>query len=360
MTTLSQISTTKVAWFQKSLRSLLVGMVCFNASATSSLSQQQDYQEALKNPQTAVLNAPDTGIRGDLTPSNLKAWLKRARLLNVKLFSHPSCLTVTQTDTKGGSSTAHLFFVRYRPDCARDQPFKMAFIIKELPSKKAMREAVNLNVLQRSPYLRELGKVRNPSLPQMTFAEDFYRYYDARGQEKFIVLLHSAKGHSLVEYLRLGNNPQTIQAFKKLGEVLGHFQKRFMGGQNCLLTGGTDLGQCTTIVHGDFHPNNIFYDGKFIYFIDTETMAQSLENRKSFMDDAVRFYALPMYAWRKNSKLYFPLYKVFLEAYVGELSPDPNIRKQIRSAIIDKVRNEKNNPRYQWNRNARKQKPKRR
>jgi len=281
--------------------------------------------------------APDTGMQGNLTPENLKDWLSRSGLLNVKLFKDPSCLTVARNDAMKGSSTQHLFFVTYRPNCAHDQTPKLAFIIKEAADMRD--EVLNLNAIQKNPLIAKLGKLKDPSLPQMTFGEDFY-FYMKNGEKVYFTLLHPAKGNSLWEDFkdRSQNPERAMAAFKKLGEVLGNFQKRFMEGHSCLLTGGTDLDACNTIVHGDLHANNVFYDGKFIYFIDMEGMYNSLEyGRASFTQDPVTLWTQAIAWLHGRTADYLPFYEAFLTSYVNQLSQNPEIRREIKEDIERKT-----------------------
>ncbi|HLB59675.1 MAG TPA: hypothetical protein VJL87_06310, partial [Bdellovibrionota bacterium] len=271
-----------------------------------------------------------TGIKGDLTSEKLKEWLERARLINPKFFQHPNCLTITKG--KRGASTKKLFLVKVNPNCPEAGPSNLVLIIKELPSKLAKwdTEMSNLSILQKYPKLRALGKPRDSSLPQLTFVEDFLSYQDGKGHQNYLTLIHAAKGESLEEMVTKDpQGPETLGAFKKLGEVLANFQKRFMTGKNCLLKGGDDINQCYTISHEDLHPGNVFFDQKtgLIYFIDMETMRRSLERKLPLLKDAIDLYFIPQYDWKLPH--YDKAYNAFFRAYLDQLSTDPAIRLKI-------------------------------
>ncbi|OFW96660.1 MAG: hypothetical protein A2977_01460 [Alphaproteobacteria bacterium RIFCSPLOWO2_01_FULL_45_8] len=302
-------------------------------------SATEEYEKAEKD---FFPNTQNTGIRGDLTVEKLREWLERSGLINRTFFDHPNCLTIKEGGHPG-ASTQKLFLVRNNPLCPQAGPQKLVFIIKELSSdpEKAGTEMSNLSILQKSPALRELGKFKDPSLPQLTFTEDFYWYENWKGESSYLTLIHAARGTSLIDlYEEDPQGPKTLKAFEKLGEVLANFHKRFLTGKNCLLKGGQDINQCFTVSHGDLHPVNVFFDGKFIYFIDTETMNHSLEARTPLLKDAAYLFLLPTCYWGEGNK-YKPAYRVFMNSYINHLTDNPVFREKIQAALADKVNQEK-------------------
>ena len=187
----------------------------------------------------------------------------------------------------------------------------------------------------------------------MTFAENFYSYQSGKRGEfslkdeedlSYFSLIHAARGASLYDLFEKNpEGPVTYEAFRKLGQVLANFHKRFMTGKNCLLKGGDDINQCFTISHGDLNPGNIFYDRKFIYFIDTETMLKSLQQKTPFIKDATHLYLWPIYTRNWDKELYDKIYEAFLNGYVNQLSTNPLIKDQIIKRIKEEIQNKKSN-----------------
>ncbi|HCI48779.1 MAG: hypothetical protein A2977_02920 [Alphaproteobacteria bacterium RIFCSPLOWO2_01_FULL_45_8] len=312
-----------------------------------------EYRAAQRTDMSAFVQ--DTGIKGELTVDKLRDWLKRSRLINRKFLQNPNCLRIVQVEKKEirGMRTEKLFRVEYNPSCPNPTPFKLAFIIKELDDFSEETEIPNLYVLQKHPELRVLGNLRDPSLPQMTFAENFYSYQSGKRGEfslkdeedlSYFSLIHAARGASLYDLFEKNpEGPVTYEAFRKLGQVLANFHKRFMTGKNCLLKGGDDINQCFTISHGDLNPGNIFYDRKFIYFIDTETMLKSLQQKTPFIKDATHLYLWPIYTRNWDKELYDKIYEAFLNGYVNQLSTNPLIKDQIIKRIKEEIQNKKSN-----------------
>lgn len=287
-------------------------------------------------------------VRGNLTEEGLKEWLKNQQLVNKNLFI-PGCLDVRQKFIEG-LAVDQLFFVLYDPVCLGLQPVEwqkkqLLMIIKRIKGAVAEKEIAYLNRMRHNPKLRQIFSVRNPNYPQLAFPEHFYWFPIGTHYMGAIALIHAAKGISLYDYIStptgFERNPdQALAAFKKLGEVLANFQLRFMEGDNCSLVGGTDINTCKTIVHGDIHPKNIFYDGQFIYWIDLETMQ---DKPQFFIKDLSYLYGLPMLKWQffrdpLKFRNYKKAYKAFLDAYLAQIAKDPHVRDQVRIALQNAIR----------------------
>lgn len=295
-----------------------------------------EYKATQEHPNVAA-GLPDTDMGDGLSNKNISNFLRKENLINKKLFETPGCLSVESAPIENrGNNTEELFFVKYNPSCPKPGPKKLLFIVKQIPEKEAPLEMKDLNELQKNPKIRQLGNLRDPSLPQITFVENFYPYTLPNGERKYLSLIHSARGRSLFDYMDKGmNSPKTYAAFKKLGEVLGNFYKRFMSGENCKLTGGNSLEACKVMVHGDLHPSNVFYDGKFIYFIDNANMGKSWAS--DLFHDPAFLFALPVFYWGFDFDEHSQLYKEFLNAYLQTLTPDRSLQLEIRDYIIGRI-----------------------
>lgn len=278
-------------------------------------------------------NMPENKSNPDLlTADQIRQWLKEQGLINDTLFKDSSCLRVERG--RGGASTEQLFLIKYKPHCLDHSlpsslPYKLLFIVKILKQTVANVESTNLKLVQNHPLIVHLRRLRDPSFPQLTFGENFYTYRDSKQQLRALSLLHPAKGDSLLDLVLppLGSIKEAKKAYSKLGEVLANFHKKFMEGPNCLLMGGKNLTTCKTITHGDLHAANIFYDGKFIYFIDLETMINSLRTRQFFIEDAVQLGAVHVKS----------VYDAFLTSYVNHLTSNHQIRNLIKETIQKKI-----------------------
>ena len=264
---------------------------------------------------------PTEIVTDHLTTTTLLAWLKKA------------------SKDKGGFSES-IFYVYYHPECNPKKARRLILVIKELKERSAEKELTNLTQLQNSPQLRTLQNFKNPLYPQIVFSEGFYKFKKRDGTPRYLVLIHAARGHSLNQIFKEGTDKQKSEAFKSFGTVLANFNKQFLSGRNCALLGGKSIKSCGTINHGDLHPNNVFFDGKFIYFIDTETLARSLRKPTPLALDLIYFYNLPIYKWHKDYNAYTALFAQTLDSYVTAITKDISLQQEIRGLVYEMIKKE--------------------
>lgn len=306
--------------------------------------------KAAAQPKTLAQITKDIDLVADtLSEDDIQKFLRKAGLINQKMLNMPKCIMV-QKASGGGSFTENLFYIFYYPDCDPRNGKKLLFVVKELKQKSAEQELYNLYQLQNSPELRALGGVKNPNYPQIVFSEDFYRFHTRQGETKYILLIHGARGQSLNDIYQNKTTYDPVQAFRTFGNVLGHFSAAFLRGQNCLLKGGKRIRSCVTINHGDLHPKNVFFDGTYIYFIDTETLARSLRQRTPLGLDLIYFYNMPIYFWTRKLtpegfherlKKFGGLFRHAKHAYVRVLTNKASEQKKLRQFIHHYTRNRK-------------------
>lgn len=276
--------------------------------------------------------AKDANLVADsLTPSIVYRWLRGTDLVNRRILTTPGCVKVEET--KGGSFTEKIFYVFYHRNCDLSTPKKLLFVVKGLKPKSAETELKNLQLLQGSPQLRTLSSLRDPNYPQITFSEDFYRFKTKAGEPRYLLLIHAARGQALQQIFKTGSPELQVQAFTAFGRTLGNFNKYFLAGENCILKGGLSIKACRTINHGDLHPNNVFFDGKYIYFIDTETLARSLRDLTPLFIDILYFYNLPIYKWKVDRVRFTELYVHTLNAYLNVLTPSQTVQQKMRAFL---------------------------
>ncbi|UNM05885.1 MAG: hypothetical protein H6925_05140 [Holosporaceae bacterium] len=291
-------------------------------------------RHAFKKATTTNLDevAIETSLVADtLTPQAIKHWLATTNLINTHILKNPSCIEVKTS--KGGAYTEDLYQVFYRKNCNPEGPNKLLFIIKVLSPDSAETELANINLLQNSPELRTLGNLRDPDYPQLTFSEKFYRFRTSNGQKRYLLIIHAAKGQSLYDIAKNGSPTLKVNAFKAFGHTLGNFNRRFLSGENCALKGGTSLSACRTINHGDLHPVNVFFDGKYIYLIDTETLAVSIRERTELLLDIIYFYNLPIYFWKFPKDTFTPYFNIAKKAYLKALTPNVQLQVALNNKI---------------------------
>lgn len=155
------------------------------------------------------------------------------------------------------------------------------YILKEIkPSMKPGEEIKRLDraffSLRLEPYIFPQDKDKlSLSLPRA-----YLSYIDSSKQKHTLVLMPKAKGDSLQSVMeKFKENPNATidlacQAYYDLGRALAKFYQTY---------GPLDK----TIVHGDLHAGNIFYDPKtgLTTLIDNERIAYSLEGRKDISKD---------------------------------------------------------------------------
>lgn len=283
-----------------------------------------------------------------LTEDTITRWIKKEKLVNSALLSSPDCLKFNEI--KKRDFPGQIFQVYYKPSClarykveklkqgvtkaAYREENKLLFVIKELELGKGLEEISNLQKVQYSPELRKLENIRNPDNLQLTFAEEFYTYRDARGEQRIIILLLPAKGTNIYTLIK-ENSSFSEEALRKFSQTLATFHKKFMKDKDCLLIGGSDLKACKTIIHGDLNPYNAFYSRPFVYWIDLETMANSLRSRKLFSIDCGDFFAFLSTKTQNIKGNLDKIKSIFLKTYAETISSDPSIQAQVQKMIVE-------------------------
>lgn len=98
----------------------------------------------------------------------------------------------------------------------------------------------------------------DPKMPKITYAERTGYYLTASNEKVYFQLIHAAQGHTLGKildyFLSNPNENRKIltESFTVFGEQLGYLHNKFLESD--------PKGQLKTIIHGDLHPWNVFYD----------------------------------------------------------------------------------------------------
>ena len=123
-----------------------------------------------------------------------------------------------------------------------------------------------LEALQKGPIGRFNSKaMSNKELPIIVLQEVFFIYKDQKGNKCTIEVMHPAPGEV---FSKLTAHQDYAE---KVGKALGLFHVYFMNYHN-----SRDPKDWTTMIHGDFHGDNIFYNAQRsrVYFIDNASMCE--------------------------------------------------------------------------------------
>jgi len=221
-------------------------------------------------------------------------------------FARTNCLKVRDLSKSAGATgvnTLQLFLVT--SEC---QPEKAVYIIKQM-GKGAM-ETKRLEVIYNTPHMKELIAPHHlPGFPIVALPSA-YLSYSAHARPKFLkdplghfkdatnylAIMPAAQGIPLGDIvLQYHKNPSKEneeiirKAYDDIGIQLANFYKRFMPPhqQNDLIK---------TVIHGDLHPFNLFYDLKTgqVTFIDAESMEKAIKKPQPIYLDLMNLLYVPL------------------------------------------------------------------
>lgn len=277
---------------------------------------------------------PDLDEQGLPTPGGLLTWLKNADIMNVSDQTHISLLKIGGDRLAAGSKALKMFVV--------GQGERSVLIIKVFRDRAAaLDEARLISKVQVNKRIMATQSIFHNEMPRLIFTEKFYDYQDQNGEIHAFSVIHSAGGESLWDlissYLEAPSSDR-LEALKKVyqkfGETLANFHLTLMDRSRCPLW-YTDIPltdaihQCSTILHGDLNPKNVFAKqkstGMQISFIDIESMGHFLPpHRASPLEDLVAPFAYLILfrgprSGREDESVFFSLvkdlYTTFLISY---------------------------------------------
>jgi hypothetical protein len=259
-----------------------------------------------------------------LTAQSIKVWLTKYSveqpyngynyydILSDKLYLSPPgipakypndhCIKIEEQSDKQGTYTEGLFFIYTNLNCLstkNSDEYKLVFIIKELT--KGTEEIENLKKVEKILP----PKIKNNKMPQFAFTEDFF-YYISRTDYRihYFSVIHAATGKALADILESGNFNDVKTAFQKLGATLANFHLLHMDKTSLIHDASKVpsyyLNYYKTWTHNDLHPKNVFYNKNFdrITFIDNETYAYSINDKKNITYDIQGIIFTPVYYWK--------------------------------------------------------------
>jgi len=230
---------------------------------------------------------------GTLTESSLPKFLAQAfdekKLTNLD-FSKEACLKAKNLGTQGGYNTLQLFLVT--STCHAKEA--SMYIVKE--ARHGLDEALKLATVASFPKMKDLVAPNiAPGLPTISLPIAYFSYPKSESIH-YLAAMPAAKGKdmaTLIDKFRKDQSPQNREllnrAFTILGKETANFHKRFMKKEKAKIIG-------KTIIHGDFHVFNLFFDeiGGHFTFIDNETIADYLKNPASPAIDIRKLFFMPL------------------------------------------------------------------
>lgn len=270
----------------------------------------------------------------------------------------PSLGNITVKQFAGGANSGTVLGIF-------NQNNRLTFVFKVSTANEDTTSAAweNLAEIQRH-RVNSFGATlkRNPKAPIITSVERFFRYFNGRHQRCVIEVTHAAQG-APVSILLNGTTHLPLRENLAIAAMVG----RALGTMHSTFATNTeqDFSEIRTMIHGDFHPENVY--AKFInntsslpdtlrrkndafaqeqapidtrqflmrdnltvnphgrvYFIDNETIKQSLHDKKRIDWDVLEFIFVPMLYWKHVTPLIserqfwrnIDFYKQFLNGYV--------------------------------------------
>ena len=173
---------------------------------------------------------------------------------------------IVEKSDKAGIRTGATF-VAYRKKNSKEEKRPLLFL--KIGAEGSEFVPKKLDNLQKGPVGRfGLKALSNPELPIIVLQEMFFIYQDQNKKQYTIEVMHLAHGKQLFDLID-SHDQDDQQWAEKIGKALGLFHLEFMNYHN-----SKDPEKWKTVIHGDFHLGNVFFDEKTsrVYFIDNGDM----------------------------------------------------------------------------------------
>lgn len=222
-----------------------------------------------------------------------------------------NCLKVDKLSEGKGYNTGQLFSIKLNEACKNKQAtkgqdsWKQIYILKEVA--RGMTEILNLQKLKKQPKIAYMmrGNVP-PSLPIVTKDLLNFKMQISSKRTVYFSLLESASGKPLSNWIKSygeilkKGNPEEIERVEMQMKTMFYNIGYKMSKMHQLLKVEDTKKHVyrnllkDTIIHGDFHGNNVFYDPSTqkVYLIDNESMAFSFKTPLSGVHDLSYLYAI--------------------------------------------------------------------
>jgi hypothetical protein len=257
----------------------LFSFICISLCIQAVHNALIDFDHSLLSPQ------------GILTEQSLPIFLTQAYTeikIHHKDFSNAKYLNIHKLHIFTTFYTLQIFLVIFFDD----NNCTSTYIVKE--AKNGASEAQHLQAIEMHPGIKELiiPAIPPQGLPSLILPFAYLSYRNQKNHIHYVTIMPAAKGislESLIAQFRDNQSQHNVaklaRAYNTLGYELGNFHQYFMETNQSIKIG-------KTIIHGDFHCSNIFYNEteNHCTFIDNETMAHSLEAATDAGCDIVKLF----------------------------------------------------------------------
>ncbi len=297
-------------------------------------------------------------VAKDLTVPGLKKQLDQSTVVDILQKAESeglidplgkSCIRTIQLEINSWYA-AQLFLVQLSPTC-QEKDYRTGYVLKGL--KSPLKEIKNLAIVKKSNLIS--NKIKDLVITDMVFAAS----YLSGSSRQYIVLVEAAKGKSLRDLIKdaakfadydiknatehkkyIDSLEKIRKAYRKFGEVTADLH--ISNQERC-----SNKILCNTIIHGDLHYENVFYDesSNKIYLIDNESFANSIIKKANPANDLTRFYYFSAAIIKKS--LRFPTemsdavlaattLEPFLQGYLSRFLPSQKerVKTEIKEALL--------------------------
>ncbi len=259
-------------------------------------------------------------------------------------FARENCLIVENLAGQGGVLTGQLFLVK-----SVDGEKEQEYIVKELIAgeKEIFDLTLVANYKPLHPYIAP-SFVKDSPIILLPIA---YLYYTLDDKDYYFSVMPKAHGQEFLKIMNMyvadptqENKKKLQRAYATLGRTLANFHKAFMEPDQKSLKGNT-------LVHGDFHVRNFFYDAATdtIYWIDNECLGAATVHRQSILVDIQDsllkpFHEFNWFGFDENIRAHPEpwvemFYPIFFENYLNAFGGDKKVHvgelKNILAQIED-------------------------
>lgn len=196
-----------------------------------------------------------------LTVDAISYWLREEGLLNPRYFNpgtgqpDPGRLTISKGVNLNGAHNVDIFLINARAN----EYYKPVYVVKAfyMGGKQELHDLQKVNELVSRINWKDKF-FHYEDLPKLALMENALAYVDDHERHYVIMLLHAAQGiqcSQLVKRFPFSDQTEAIEFSMHLGLAFGAMHAAFL--QNDPQKGWAGA---ITLVHGDAHAGNIFYD----------------------------------------------------------------------------------------------------
>jgi len=221
---------------------------------------------------------------------------------------------------------------------------KPLFFLKISVSNSPTAETSNfdmpkaLDALQKGPVGRlALKAMSNPDFPIIVLQEMFFIYKGNDNKNYTIEVMHLAHGEQAYSIIESRDLALLKRCAEKIGRALGLFHLQFIKYNN-----SNSPTKWTTMIHGDFHYNNVFFDAKTsrVYFIDNSGMSKGapLEDFRHMLRLVYRsknYSTFLLYFIKGYLSAYPTDKKIMIAKYLKETIREPEFLKSLDEILTE-------------------------